>query len=193
MSVKPLLDTFRDYLSLREEEITREWFDGFNWNLSERNLVPQSVPAVNELSQVTEYCGKEEQRLVKLFVEMRNQLLWLQSYTADDFGQYMIDHYGFVELIGTRGHYASNEIAAGFVFFGQGVEYPNHWHGSEAIYYSLTGTGLWSQDDCDYEPKKAGELVFHEPNEHHALKVPDAPLLALWVWRNGDLAQKSDF
>ena len=193
MTVKPLYDAFRDYISMRDDEITRDWFDRFDWNLSERNLRSELIPAVGEVPEVLSCCGKGEERLVKLFVAMRNQLHWLQSYTADDFGQYMVDHYGFVELIGTRGHYASTEIAAGFVFFGQGVNYPNHWHGSEAIYYPMTDTGLWSQDNGEYETKKAGEIVYHEPNEHHALKVPENPLLAIWIWRGGNLAQKSDY
>jgi len=193
MTVKPLFDAFRDYISMRDEEITRDWFDRFDWNLSERNLSPNLVPAIAELPEILQHCSKGEARLAEVFVNMRERLHWIQSYTADDFGQYMVDHYGFVELIGTRGHYASTEIAAGFVFFGRGIEYPNHWHGSEAMYYPMTGTGLWSQDNSDYEPKKAGELVYHEPNEHHALNVPNDPLLAIWIWRGGDLAQKSNY
>jgi len=193
MTVKPLLDAFRDYISLREEAITRDWFDRFDWNLSERNLASRSVAAVSELPEVLDHCGRGEARLTGQFVEMRNQLHWLQSYTAEDFGQHMVDHYGFVELIGTRGHYVSDEIAAGLVFFGRGIDYPNHWHGSEALYYPMTGTGLWSQDNGGYEVKTPGEIVVHEPNEHHALKVPDDPLLALWVWRGGDLAQKGNY
>lgn len=193
MTIKPLFNAFRDYISMRNDDTARLWFDGFDWNLSERDLKPQLVPAVEELPEILEQCGQEEKFLAKTIVEMRNQLQWLQSYTAEDFGQYMVDHYGFVEIIGTRGHYASNEIAAGIVFFGRGVEYPNHWHGSEALYYPITGSGYWSQDKGPYEIKKAGEYVLHEPNEHHALDVPNFPLAAVWIWRGGDLAQKSDF
>ena len=193
MSVKPLLNAFRDYISLREEGTTQEWFGGFDWNLSERNLGPQLIPAIELVPEVLEFSKGGELRLAETFVKMRNQLQWIQSYTADDFGQYMVDNYGFVELIGTRGHFVSNDIAAGFVFFGRGIEYPNHWHDSEAFYYPLTGTGLWSQDNGPYESKRAGEFVFHESNEHHALKAPDAPLLALYAWRGGDLAEKGNY
>lgn len=193
MTVKSLLNSFRDYVSLREEEMTRDWFDNFNWDLSERNLKPQMVPAVAEVSEVLDHCGSGELRLATQFVKLRNMLKWLQSYTADDFGQYMVDHYGFVELIGTRGHFASSEIAAGIVFFGRGINYPSHWHDSEALYYPLSGTGYWSQSNGEYELKAAGEFVFHEPNEHHALKVYDEPLLALYAWKGGNLSEKGNY
>lgn len=193
MTAKPLLDTLRRYLLSRKDEITRTWFGRFDWNLPQRALEPQTVPAVAELPELMNYCGPDETELTKTFIGASNRLHWIRSYTADDFGQYMVDHYGFVELIGTRGHFVSDEIAAGLVFFGRGIDYPNHWHGSHALYYPMTGTGFWSQNNGAYELKKAGEIVVHEPNEHHALRVPDDPLLAVWAWRGGDLAQKGNY
>ncbi|MEM7215744.1 MAG: dimethylsulfonioproprionate lyase family protein [Pseudomonadota bacterium] len=193
MTVKPLLDAFRDYVTTREEVTTRKWFDSFDWNLTGRDVQPQQVPAVKELPEVVQHLGEQEKQLGKLFVDLREQLHWIQSYSADDFGQHMVDHYGYVEIIGTRGHYVSDSLAAGIVYFGRGINYPEHWHDSHALYYPLTGTGLWSQSGGEYLPKKSGEFVFHEPGEPHALKVPDLPLLAVWVWRGGDLAQKSDY
>lgn len=193
MTVKPLLNAFRDYLSLREEPVLHEWMDCFDWKLNERNLSPNPLHAIRHLPNVEPHAGKGEMRLVRAFLEHASQLHWMQSYTADDFGQYFVDNYAHVELIGTRGHFASSEIAAGLVQYGPGIDYPNHWHVAEEIYIPLTGNGLWSSDNSDFINRKSGEFIFHESNMHHAIKTKDTPMLALWIWRGGDLAQKGNY
>ena len=42
----------------------------------------------------------------------RRDLHWGQTYTAADFGQHFIDNYGWIELFGTRGHFANDAVAA---------------------------------------------------------------------------------
>lgn len=193
MSIKPLLDAFRDYLSLRDEEMVRDWLSGFDWKLSERNLAPNPLHAMRHLPDVEPYCGKGEKRLVQCVIEYGPKLHWLQSYTPDDFGPYFTDNYAHVELIGTRGHFVSNEIAAGIVQYGPKIVFPDHWHIAEEIYIPLTGNGHWSSDNDYYVNRKAGEFIFHESNMHHAIKTEETPMLALWVWRGGDLAQKGNY
>lgn len=193
MSLKPVLDAFRDYLSLRDEPVVQEWLGRFDWKLSERNLSPNLLHAVRHLPNVEAHVGKGETKLVKTFLEHAPKLHWMQSYTPEDFGPYFTDNYAHVELIGTKGHFASNEIAAGLVQYGPNIDYPNHWHVAEEIYIPLTGNGLWSSDNEPYVSRKAGEFIFHESNMPHAIRTEDTPMLALWVWRGGDLAQKGNF
>jgi len=193
MTVKPLLDAFRDYLSLRDEAVVREWLSDFDWRLSERNLSPKLLDAARHLPDVEANAGRGEARLVRAFLECAPQLHWMQSYSVDDFGQHFFDNYAHVELIGTMGHFDSNEIAAGLVLYGPEIDYPDHWHVAEEIYIPLTGNGLWSRDSEPHVKRTAGEFVFHESNMPHAIKTGDTPLLAMWVWRGGDLAQKGDF
>ena len=193
MSVKPLLDTFRDYLSLREEDVIHDWFDRFDWKLNERNVSSNALHASRHIDNVEEHAGRGELRLVKSFIEHLSKLQWLQSYKPEDFGSYFTDNYAHVELIGMRGHFMSDKIAAGFVLYGPQVDYPNHWHVAEEIYIPLTGTGFWSSDNADYINHKAGEFIFHESNMPHAIKCEDKPMLALWIWHGGDLAQKGNF
>ena len=57
MTVKPLLDAFRDYISLQDDPVTQEWFDGFNWNMPERSLLPKAVPAMHELPEYSSELG----------------------------------------------------------------------------------------------------------------------------------------
>lgn len=193
MSVKPLLDAFRDYLSLRDEPVVREWLDGFDWNISERNIVPVAKPVLQYLESLSQHVGKGEERLVAEFIKSQPKLQWLQSYTEDDFGPDFLDHYAQVELIGERGHFVSNEIAGGFVLVGPNFHYPKHWHVAEAIYIPLTGGSHFKLDDDPIEPYKSGSLVHLESNTRYEVNSSDNPLLTLWIWRGGDLTQKSNY
>ena len=109
------------------------------------------------------------------------------------FGQSFLDNYTHMELIGPEGHFMSDEIAAGLVIYGPGLDYPDHWHMAEEIYIPLTHDGLWSADGAPLTARKAGTFIFHESNMRHAIRAGRAPLVALWVWRNGDLRQKADY
>ena len=193
MSAKPLLDAFRDYLSLREEAEVRDWLGGFDWRLSERSLKPEPLPPVRHLPAVAPFLGKAETRLGRAFIDHAPGLQWLRSYGPEDFGQHFFDNYAHVELIGTRGHFASSEIAAGLVLYGPNVVYPDHWHVAEEIYIPLTGNGWWSRDGRQHEKRRAGDFIFHESNMKHAIRTDAEPMLALWVWRGGDLAQKGSY
>ena len=193
MSMKPLYNAWRDYLSLRAEAPVRQWLDDFDWNLSERNIRPNPMPGVKHLDGIEENVGKGEKRLVSALIEYACRGHWLRSYTADDFGQDFVDNYAHLEIIGTRGHFASNELAGGFVIFGPGLQYPDHWHVAEEIYFPLTNGTLWSRDEGAFETRASGEFIFHESNMPHAMTMQDKPLLALWLWRGGDLAQKGNY
>ena len=193
MSVRRLLNEFRTYLSRREEPQLRAWFDDFDWNLDERELAPSSVPGLHHLDDILDNVGHHEQHLASSLVEYAPQLTWRRAYTADDFGADFIEHVGFAELIGTRGHFASDEIAGGFSFYGQGLVYPDHYHVAEEIFIPLTQGSRWSRNSQAFEKQAAGTLIFHESNMRHSMNMQDASLLTLYLWHGGDLAQKPGF
>ena len=193
MTAKPLFDAYRDYLPLRSEPQVREWVDAIDWDMSERNLAPARFSAERHLDGVMDHLRGAERHLVQTFVDLAPNLQWLQSYTEADFGADMINNYAHVEIFGTRGHFANNEFAGGIVLFGPGLHYPNHWHVAEELYFPLTGGALWGRDDGPLTERAGGEFIYHESNMHHEMKVQEVPLLALWLWHGGDLAQKSDY
>lgn len=193
MSVKGLLEVFRNYLTSRDEDVVQDWLERFDWKLSERDLRPNPLKATRHLPETELNAGKSESGLVRCLLDYSDKLNWIQSYSADDFGQYFVDNYAHVELIGTRGHFASIEIAAGLVLYGPQIDYPNHWHVAKEIYIPMTGIGMWSFDNQPYVRREAGEFIFHESNMPHAIKTENSPLLALWVWRGGDLTQKGNY
>ena len=79
MSVKFLLNAFRDYVSLREEEIVLNWFSDFDWNLSERNPVAATLPVVQYMDRVSALANKPEQRLISAINECASSVKWAQN------------------------------------------------------------------------------------------------------------------
>jgi hypothetical protein len=118
-------------------------------------------------------------------------LEWRQTYSADDFGAAFLERYGWTELIGLRGPIASERIACGFLMLGPGIDYPAHAHEAEELYLPLAGTALWRRDESDFVSRRPGAPIVHRPWEPHAVRTQAEPLLALYVWRGGELAAKS--
>jgi mannose-6-phosphate isomerase-like protein (cupin superfamily) len=187
-----VLAAFRAYVTARPEPAFARWFDGFDWSQPERPLSPAAVPALAHLPGAPAFAGPAERDLAATFARHGPALAWRRTYGEADFGRHFFENYAHVELIGPRGHFASASVAAGLALYGPGVDYPDHWHAAEEIYVPLTGAGVWSRDGGAHRPRAAGEFVFHAANMRHAMRSLDAPLLVLWVWRGGDLAQKSE-
>ena len=193
MTRRPLLEHFRSYVMARPEPVITQWFDGFDWNLEERELPPLPLDPVRHLPEVVAHAGGNELALTRAFVDAASDLCWMRSYTPEDFGQYFFDNYAHVELIGTKGHFASEKIAAGLVLYGPQVDYPDHWHVAEEVYIPMTGNGEWSSGGEPHRIRAAGDFIFHTTNLPHAIRCGQTPMLALWIWRGGDLAQKGNY
>lgn len=183
---------FGAYVRARPEAVFAQWFAGFDWDGPARPLRAASVPVLAHLPSVARFAGPGERHLAEAFAAHGPALAWKRTYAEADFGRHFFENYAHVELIGPRGHFPSAAIAAGLALYGPGVDYPDHWHVAEEIYVPLTGTGLWSRGGGPHLPRAAGAFVFHATNVPHAIRSQDAPLLAMWVWRGGDLAQKSN-
>lgn len=135
--------------------------------------------------------GGAGEPVARLLADRGQRLHWGQTYTAADFGQAFIDRYGWLELVGTRGHFEHGEVACGFLVLGPNVHYPDHHHEAEEIYIPLTGGTLWSKDGGSLVRRATGEVIHHPSNISHAMKTEGEPLLALYLWRGGPLAAKS--
>ncbi len=118
-------------------------------------------------------------------------LEWRQTYGAADFGADFLQGYGWTEVIGLRGPIPSTRIAAGFLMLGPGVTYPPHAHEAEEIYLPLSGWADWQKGDGPFFPVAPMQAVHHPSWLPHAMRTGAEPLLALYLWRGGDLAAKS--
>jgi hypothetical protein len=118
-------------------------------------------------------------------------LSWRQTYTAEDLDAAFLDNYGWSEIVGRGGPLASERIAAGFLILGPSTHYPRHRHEAEEVYLPLSGTAAWQQGDAVWREQHPGTLIHHASEEPHAMRSGANPLLALYLWRSANLAQKA--
>jgi mannose-6-phosphate isomerase-like protein (cupin superfamily) len=186
-----LLRTFRGYLTGFDNETLRGFARGIDWSMPSRPLEPNPLACLAHLDRAAELVPPPARRLAGLLAEHRHAFRWGQTYTAADFGKRFIDNYGWLEAFGTRGHFASNAAAGGFLILGPDILYPDHHHVAEEIYIPLTGGAEWRMADEPFRRQEAGEVIHHESGVNHAMRTGSEPLLALYLWRGGPLAERS--
>lgn len=190
-AVDDLLTVFRDYLVSRSDPMLKDFIEGFRWSMGARPLAPHDLPVVAYLREARQPGDSAEQSLFASLLNAAGMLHWAQTYSITDFGADFLQRYGWVELFGTRGHFSSDDMAGGFLLLGPGVHYPDHHHVAEEIYIPLTDGSLWSKDAQSFLPRWSGEIIHHPSNIRHAMRTEETPLVALYLWRGGPLAQKS--
>jgi len=156
-----------------------------------RDIVARPLPVLRWMDGIESLATPDTHPLVALLAASAERLRWAQTYTRDDFESRFLDRYGWSELIGLRGPFASDSIAVGFLLLGPDVEYPPHHHAAEEVYYPLAGRAHWQHGDQQFVIRAPGECIHHAPRTPHAMKTGSEPLLALYAWRGGDLAEKS--
>lgn len=185
-----LLAGFRHYSLSRGDARLDGFLAGLDWSMGERPLVSRDLPVVQYLRSAR-YEERPETELLRALVDATGELQWNQTYSSGDFGEEFLARYGWVELFGTRGHFANDTVAGGFLLLGPGIHYPDHHHIAEEIYIPLTSGSLWSKDAGVFMERDAGEIIHHPSNIRHSMRTSDVPLVALYLWRGGPLAQKS--
>ena len=158
-----------------------------------RSVLPHSLPVLSYLPAVVKTAGKKTEVLVKRLSSLANHMAWGQTYSARDLGVGFLEKYGWMELIGLRGPIASNRVACGFLLLGPQIEYPRHRHEAEEVYVPLTGQALWQQSNQDWAQRDPGLPIHHASWVPHAMRTEKTPLLAIYLWRGGNLVQKSIF
>jgi hypothetical protein len=187
-----LLGRFRAYLSSVDHALVRDAVARIGWDMPARTLEPHPLNCLRHLDRAAELAPPDAKPLVQLLAERRNDLRWGQTYSEADFGKEFIDKYGWLEVFGTRGHFVNDAVAAGVLILGPDIVYPDHHHIAEEIYIPLTGGTEWRMGESGFCMRTAGEVVHHASNVNHAMRTGQDPLLALYIWRGGPLAQKSD-
>jgi hypothetical protein len=129
--------------------------------------------------------------LVEAVCRVAPSLAWRQSYTTQDLDRAFLDNYGWSEIVGLNGPLASERIACGFLLLGPSTHYPRHRHEAEEIYVPLRGTAAWQQGDAVWRDRAPGAAIRHGSDEPHAMRTGPGPLLALYLWRSDNLAQKA--
>lgn len=156
-----------------------------------RNVSQSTLPILSYLPELVADANAKIERLVKVFKTSAEHLSWRQTYSTQDFGAVFLKKYGWTELIGLRGPIQSPDIACGFLLLGPDIEYPLHSHESAEVYVPLTSQALWVQGNDPWVSRPIGIPIYHKSWVTHGMRTEYTPLLALYLWRGGDLAQKS--
>lgn len=158
-----------------------------------RATSPCDLPVLAYMPAAIKTACKKTGNIVSMLAGIVDQIAWGQTYTAEDFGVEFLKKYGWTEFIGQRGPIPSEQMACGVLMLGPQVEYPRHRHEAEEVYIPLTGQTHWQQGHQEWTLRPLGQPIFHAPWVPHAMKTGASPLLALYLWRAGDLTQKSLF
>ncbi len=156
-----------------------------------RQTSPSFLPVLRWMAELAVLAAPAALPIVQTLSEAHTHLEWRQTYGPNDFGAAFLERYGWTELIGRRGPIPSEEIACGFLVLGPETLYPSHAHEAEEIYLPLAGTARWEKGGEGFIEKPPGSLIHHPSWMPHAMRTGTEPLLALYVWRGGDLAAKS--
>ena len=154
-----------------------------------RTISPSSLPVLAYLPQLDD--NEDTKAIIKTLQALASQLYWGQSYTTADFGAAFLEKYGWTEIIGQRGPIASEQLACGFLLLGPQLEYPLHSHEAEEIYVPFTASSQWARGNEAWVKRPVSQPIFHSAWLPHAMRSGTRPLLALYLWHNGDLTQKS--
>lgn len=156
-----------------------------------RATAPRRLAVCDWLGGLEALSAPATAALVRALVATAPALEWRQTYTRADFGPRFLERYGWTEILGTRGPIASATIACGFLLLGPDVEYPAHAHEAREIYFPLAGEAFWMRDSRAFVAQTPGATLEHPPWTPHATRTGRDPMLALYLWRGGDLAAKS--
>ncbi|PBC03917.1 dimethylsulfonioproprionate lyase family protein [Mesorhizobium sp. WSM3860] len=188
-----LLDRFHVYLAGVDSDLVADAVARIDWHMPCRSREPRTLDCLRHLDRIAELAPRDAGPLARFITDHRDELCWGQTYTAADFSQAFIDNYGWLEVFGTRGHFVNDEVAAGLLVLGPDIVYPDHHHIAEEIYIPVTGGTEWRMGEGGFRVRAAGEIIHHASNVNHAMRTGKEPLMALYLWRGGPLAQKSTF
>jgi mannose-6-phosphate isomerase-like protein (cupin superfamily) len=176
----------RALLASLPEPCIQPYLEDFPATLIPRPTAPASLP-------VLQFFKPASHPISRHLHAIAGSLAWSQTYMVEDFGPDFLQKYGWTEIIGPRGAIPSARLACGFLLLGPDVEYPDHRHSAEELYIVISGTAAWRRGAEDWREQPPGAVIHHPSGIPHAMRTANEALLALYLWRGGDLQQKSIF
>jgi hypothetical protein len=187
-----LIDITYEYLRSIDDDCLSLFLS--NWPskpFKTRKVSQRLLPVLSYLPGIVVNEDDNSAKVVKTVQSCAENLGWGQTYTVEDIGKEFLENYGWTELIGSRGPFVSKDIACGFLLLGPNIEYPKHSHEAEEVYVPFNSQALWIQGEDDWMQRPSGVPIYHRPWIVHGMRTGSTPLLALYVWQGGNLAQKS--
>ncbi len=155
----------------------------------------QWLAAATQLDNLVDCASAEANELLDLLRNSRDQLFWEQSYKASDnlVPQAMLEGYGFVEFVGKRGPFVSEQVRCGIGIWGPYIDYPTHRHKAREIYLVLAGGAEFTVGDQASFYASAEQAVTVTSMTNHGFRTLHEPLAVFYLWQGGDLRETSTF
>jgi mannose-6-phosphate isomerase-like protein (cupin superfamily) len=188
---KIVYNAVRRYLLTINEPRAKRLISGIPPDPPPRPLATKMYDVTKFLRVTGAIAGPAAGKVMETLEKHGSELCWRQSYVEEDFGSTFLDNYGFLELLGLRGHFHHSQLALGILILGPNIDYPAHYHSAEEVYIPLSGSAYWSKAGRDFVVHPRGAIVHHKSNVVHAIRTGDDPLITAYIWTGGDLTQKS--
>ena len=118
------------------------------------------------------------------FARVMQYLRWSQNpnYTEANSSRSLLDGYAYAGFSGPDAPLLCAVPRGGLLLLGPGVEYPSHHHAPKEVYLVLTPGSQWRLDEREWFDVDAGDLIYHDSWQMHAMRTRDEPLLAFAGW-----------
>ena len=188
-------DLAGQWLSLLERGCPSDWcqlLPKIDLQKPDWNLPPRGLQVLSFLPQMAELAAPENRKIVGQLIDLQASLHFNQTYSAEDFGAAFLQQYGWIKFLGPDAYWHSDTLSSGLVLLGDNITYPEHWHVAEELYFPISGTAEWYHEEKGWQQIAPGAMIYHASNIKHSMRTSGEPLLALYIWRGGDLVQKSN-
>lgn len=146
------------------------------------NILPV-VHCINSLGSVSHNTSE----LVSAIKCSYKSQAWRQPYSKKDIGEKFANGSAWFPIADINGPIVYKEGLMEVMLLNSGITYPKHSHNPEELYVILAGKVWWEADSAINSGswKKAGEVIYHLPNQVHSITAGDKAVLILNLWRGG--------
>ncbi len=186
-----LLDEIAQLAIITDQRL--DWFARRMQDLPEIEGAAQALPFLIRLPEILQLSTPQTHRAVQAICNAAATLCWQQSYTnADGFDDCYLDKYGWFNLVSHEGLFLCDALRVSIGYWGSGLCYTEHWHEPEEFYLVIAGGAEFISQGSPPRQCGPGEVIHHAPNQPHAFKMNNGPMLAVAFWRGQNLLRKPD-
>jgi len=148
----------------------------------------RTLPVLADLPHLALLASESTRGIAEAVIAAAPDLCWRQTYDGRNVAPTFMERYGWAELLGPYGIFASNTARLGFLSLGKDTHYPSHAHAAEEVYLVLAGIANWQKGDEPWRSIPPGSAIHHTPHLPHAMRTAAEPLLAMYFWWGADVA-----
>jgi quercetin dioxygenase-like cupin family protein len=150
------------------------------------DLPPSHPPTCRHLPVALALCRRQGfAAIADAVAHAHPHLPWVtyDLYPRADIGERFATSHAFAEIVAPEGgFFTGDDVSAGLFLIAPRTLYRDHRHKASELYFPLNGPSRWRRSLGGWQERKAGEPVWHDPDEVHATAVGALPLLLLYVW-----------